>query len=67
MSIDGGKVDQAGKLTDQSNYAPGEVMEGNAGANITGQYNNMEFENGKSSSASASGAGSSMGHQGMAS
>jgi hypothetical protein len=41
-------------------------MVGNAGANVEGQDNDLKFEDGKSKSASASGAGG-MGHEGMAS
>ena len=44
--------------------AAGEVMVGNAGANIEGQDNNLKFEDGKSKSAAESGAA---GHEGMAS
>ena len=64
MSIKNGFIDQGGKLADHSTMAAGEVMEGNAGAQILGQDNNDSFENSKSKSKSASGGAS--GHMGMA-
>ena len=63
MSIKNGFIDQGGKLADHSTMAAGEVMEGNAGAQILGQDNNDSFENSHSKSKSASGAS---GHMGMA-
>ena len=63
MSIKNGFIDQGGKLADHSTMAAGEVMEGNAGAQILGQDNDDSFENSNSNSKSASGAS---GHMGMA-